>query len=148
MVSYIAAIYKCNVRIHKTQRRICGIPNAARRLRYKPFYRYYSRLDESSESDFFVRQVACWILAPDVARCGLAARAEVSAAKVEPAASAAASLDEFLFPPHEGQKRVRRRIAPYPGERLFKHVADGMIAPELIGIDGTIPGYAGYALPG
>ena len=42
-------------------------------------------------------QVAAGVLAPDVARSGLAARTEVAAAHIKPTAGAATSLHELLL---------------------------------------------------
>ena len=37
------------------------------------------------------------------------------------------------------EQRTGRRLAPDLGERCLQHIADRMVAPELVGVDGSVP---------
>src|SRR5450759_1364812 len=107
---------------------------------------------ELAQTDLLVREVARGIGLPQVAGGGLGAHAEVAAADLQPLALGATALNVralVLQALHElAFVRVARYGGAYLRERPLTDVAEGEVAPELVGVDLAVPAHAADAVAG
>lgn len=103
--------------------------------------------EKGLQTDLFVSEVAGGVLGPFVAVVGFGAGAEVAAADVQEAAlgTAAAHMGLLVL---ELVQQLDVGVVPDLGEGALQHVAEGVVAPELVGMHLAVPGDAADAAAG
>jgi len=98
-------------------------------------------------SDLIVGQITGGIGRPQITGGCFRSHAEVPATDIQPSAGGAASryIRSLVF--QSAHQRIGY-VRPHLAERASANVAEGVMPPKLIGVDGAIPTHATDAAPG